>query len=243
MADYDHEEEEQIEALEAWWKENGNSVIWGIAIGFAVLFGWRSWQNYQFQQSQVASGLYDAVMIASKQTNPQQADDYTQKILNDYTNTGYAPLASLLKASRQVAAGDLQTAQANLQWVIDNASLPELKYIAQLRMAKLLINNNDFNGATTLLNAVTSPAFQSAVDELRGDMSLAQQKTTDAAAAYDKALQNEQLTQQHRNWLQLKRDNLGLQTGVVEASASLIPDVVAALPMASAVAQPTTVTP
>jgi len=81
------------------------------------------------------------------------------------------------------------------------------------------------------------------VDELRGDMSLAQQKTTDAAAAYDKALQNEQLTQQHRNWLQLKRDNLGLQTGVVEASASLIPDVVAALPMASAVAQPTTVTP
>lgn len=243
MADYDHEEEEQIEALEAWWKENGNSVIWGIVIGFAVLFGWRSWQNYQFQQSQVASGLYDAVMVASKQTNTQQADDYTQKILNDYTNTGYAPLAALLKASRQVAAGDAQTAQANLQWVIDNASLPELKYIAQLRMAKLLINNNDFNGATTLLNAVTSPAFQSAVDELRGDMSLAQQKPIDAADFYDKALKNEQLTQQHRSWLQLKRDNLGLQTGVVEASASLIPDVAAALPMASAVAQPTTVTP
>jgi predicted negative regulator of RcsB-dependent stress response len=243
VADYDHEEEEQIEALEAWWKENGTAVIWGIAVGFAVLFGWRSWQNYQFQQSQLASGLYDAVVVASHQPASPQLDDYTQKILNDYTNTGYAALVSLFKANRDVAANNSQAAQASLQWVIGNASLPELKQIAQLRMAKLLINNNDFNGATTLLNAVTGSAFQSAVEELRGDLAMAQQKPADAAAAYDKALQNEQLTQQHRQWLQLKRDNLGLQTGVVEASAGLIPDVAAALPMTPALAQPTTVTP
>jgi hypothetical protein len=26
VADYDHEEEEQIETLKAWWKENGSAV-------------------------------------------------------------------------------------------------------------------------------------------------------------------------------------------------------------------------
>lgn len=245
MADYDHEEEEQIEALEAWWKENGNAVIWGIAVGFAMLFGWRSWQNYQFEQSQVASGLYEVVMAASHQQNASQVDENIQKILTDYTNTGYASLTSLLKASRQVEAGQTQPAQASLQWVIDNASLPELKTIAQLRIAKLLINNNDFDGANKQLNSITIAAFQGAVEELRGDLFLAQQKPTEAIAAYEKALKDESLAQQHRQWLQLKRDNLGMQTQVVSASATLIPDVAAATPqtMMPALAQPTTVTP
>jgi len=245
VADYDHEEEEQIEALEAWWKENGNAVIWGIAAGFAVLFGWRGWQNYQFEQSQVASTLYDVVLSAPQPPNAAQTDENTQKILIDYTNTGYATLTSLLKASRQVEAGQPQPAQASLQWVIDNANLPELKIIAQLRMAKLLINNNDFDGANKQLNAITIAAFQGAVEELRGDLFLAQQKPTEAAAAYDKALKDEALAQQHRQWLQLKRDNLGMQTQVLSASASLIPDVAAATPqtMMPALAQPTTVNP
>lgn len=245
MADYDHEEEEQIEALEAWWKENGNAVIWGIVVGFAMLFGWRSWQNYQFEQSQVASGLYEVVMAASHQQNASQVDENIQKILTDYTNTGYASLTSLLKASRQVEAGQTQPAQASLQWVIDNASLPELKTIAQLRIAKLLINNNDFDGANKQLNSITIAAFQGAVEELRGDLFLAQQKPTEAIAAYEKALKDESLAQQHRQWLQLKRDNLGMQTQVVSASATLIPDVAAATPqtMMPALAQPTTVTP
>jgi len=129
--------------------------------------------------------------------------------------------------------------------VIDNASLPELKTIAQLRMAKLLINNNDFDGANKQLNSITIASFQGAVEELRGDLFLAQQKPTEAAAAYDKALKDEALAQQHRQWLQLKRDNLGMQTQVVSASATLIPDVAAATPqtMMPALAQPTTVTP
>lgn len=243
MADYDHEEEEQIEALEAWWKENGTAVIWGIAAGFAMLFGWRYWQNYQFQQSQVASSLYDIVLSAPQLPNSQQVDDNAQKILSEHTNTGYAALTSLLKASRHLEAGQTQPAQANLQWAIDNSSLPELKAIGHLRLAKLLINNNDFDGANKSLAAVTNAAFQSAVDELRGDMLVAQQKPTEAVAAYEKALKDESLAQQHRQWLQLKRDNLGSQA--VSASAGLIPDVAAATPqtMAPNLAQPITVSP
>jgi predicted negative regulator of RcsB-dependent stress response len=246
VADYDHEEEQQIEALEAWWKENGTSVMWGIAVGFAMLFGWRSWQNYQFQQSQVASTLYDVVLTVSHEKNTAQLDDNAQKILTDYTNTGYAALTSLLKASKQVESGQPQPAQASLQWVIDNAHLPELKAIAQLRMAKLLINNNDFDGANKYLSNVTNTAFQSAVEELRGDLLVAQQKPADAVAAYEKALKDEALAQQHRQWLQLKRDNLGMQTQVVAATAHLIPDA-ATLPPPQTItpdlAQPTTVNP
>lgn len=241
MADYDYEEQQQLETLRQWWKENGNSVIWGMVVGFAVLFGWRSWQDYQFQQSQVASTLYNTVLTLSREKNSTQFDDNAQKILTDYTNTGYAALTSLLKASRQVDNGQLQPAQASLQWVIDNATLPELKTIAQLRMAKLLINNHDFDGANNYLSSVTHTAFQSAVEELRGDGFVAQHRPADAVAAYEKALKDESLAQPHRQWLQLKRDSLGMQPQVFSAPITVIAQ--AAAPMTPAFAHSVTVTP
>ena len=37
------EEEEQIEAIRNWWKENGRSVIAGAVLGLAAIFGWQGW--------------------------------------------------------------------------------------------------------------------------------------------------------------------------------------------------------
>ena len=32
-------EEEQVEALKKWWKDNGTSVIAGVVLGFGIIFG------------------------------------------------------------------------------------------------------------------------------------------------------------------------------------------------------------
>ena len=36
-------EEEQVEAIKTWWKANGTSVIVGVVLGVAVIFGVRYW--------------------------------------------------------------------------------------------------------------------------------------------------------------------------------------------------------
>ena len=36
-------EEEQLEAIKRWWKENGTSLIAGVAIAAAGVFGWNAW--------------------------------------------------------------------------------------------------------------------------------------------------------------------------------------------------------
>ena len=46
MEDY-RTEEEQIEALKRWWSENGKSIVIGIALAGASVFGWRAWQDQQ----------------------------------------------------------------------------------------------------------------------------------------------------------------------------------------------------
>ena len=44
MADYETEEE-QIEALKDWWRENGNSLLIGVAVALVAVFGFRGWQT------------------------------------------------------------------------------------------------------------------------------------------------------------------------------------------------------
>jgi len=41
----DLSEKEQLDAMRAWWAENGSYVMGGIAVGIIVIFGWNRWQS------------------------------------------------------------------------------------------------------------------------------------------------------------------------------------------------------
>jgi predicted negative regulator of RcsB-dependent stress response len=42
---------EQVERLRTWWRENGWFVIGGVALGFLALFGWRQYGEYRIGQA------------------------------------------------------------------------------------------------------------------------------------------------------------------------------------------------
>ena len=52
MADFDLKtDDEKAEELKAWWKENGTSVIAGVALTIGGMFGYQQWQQYKLDQS------------------------------------------------------------------------------------------------------------------------------------------------------------------------------------------------
>ena len=55
-------EEEQVEALKSWWKENGKSLIMGVVIAVAAVFGWRGWNQYQDDFAANASAMYESIL-------------------------------------------------------------------------------------------------------------------------------------------------------------------------------------
>ena len=57
-------EEQQVEAIKDWWKENGKAVIIGAVVGLGGLFGWRYYQDSVIQASEAASQSYTTVMNA-----------------------------------------------------------------------------------------------------------------------------------------------------------------------------------
>ena len=44
---YTIEEEQELNQLKEWWKDNGKAIIAAFILGVGGMLGWRYWQSYQ----------------------------------------------------------------------------------------------------------------------------------------------------------------------------------------------------
>ncbi len=207
-------EEEQIEAIKSWWKENGRSLILAVAVAVAAVVGWQAWQKRIEVQSTNASVTYQELLqaVTALRSAP---DDEAQKttaehlagvLQDDYASTGYASLGSMLIARIAVDAGELDKALTQLDWVRQNAEDEELKQLATLRSARIKLAQGDAAAASSLLSEASGDYFTAAYDELRGDVLVAQGQVAQAREAYAQAL--EAASPQMRPVIQMKHDDL-----------------------------------
>ena len=210
MSTYDLEEQEQLAALKAWWREKGNTVI---AIATAVLAAvalWNGWNWYQRSQTVQAAALYDALQKAARASDLKATRDAAGSILENYPRTVYAPLAALISAKAQFQAGDLKTARAQLEWVIDHARTEEVRSIGRLRLANVLLDDNAPDDALKILGTKPEPGFEALYASLRGDIFVTQKKFAEGRTAYKAALEKADRTDASlRESLRLKLDALG----------------------------------
>ena len=64
----DLEEQEQLESLKHWWRDNGNVVTWIAIVVLLAVAGWFGWKNWQRKQAGEASVLYEQVQKAVDST-------------------------------------------------------------------------------------------------------------------------------------------------------------------------------
>ncbi len=196
-------DEEKAEDIKRWWKENGTSVIAGVALAIAGLFGWEYWQSNKIQNAEAASADY---LIASREADKAVAQQQLANLRDNYSSTPYAAMAALQSAKLHAEEGKDQEAATALQWVIDNSSEAEYQEVARLRLARVHIAMKKYDEALALTKYDYGDGFESLLDELRGDIFAAQSKVDDARKAYERAI----LTDGGANELiQMKLDNLG----------------------------------
>jgi predicted negative regulator of RcsB-dependent stress response len=182
-------DEEKLEQIKKWWSENGGSIITGIVLGLAVLFGTKAWFSYQERTAQTASNLYTVLMSAMESGDAAAVSQKTGVLISDYSDTPYASLGALALAREKIEAGDLQAAQAQLEWVLENSQSDIMRDTARLRLARVLIALENLDGAETLLGqAVTGNAFDPLYTEVRGDVYVARGDIAAANQAYQEAL-------------------------------------------------------
>lgn len=199
-------EEQQVEALKRWWKENGKLVITGLFLGGALVAGVRFYNQYNNERAESASYLFDQV-ISSEVDSKQDIKAIDQRLSAEYASTPYASLSALIVAKQQVKEGDLASARQKLEWVMTNSSNVELQHIARLRLLRILSSMNEYDQVLALANMDYPTSFAALYEELKGDAYLAKGDINQARIAYDKAML--QAGVQANRWLKLKRDDLG----------------------------------
>ncbi len=189
MSSFDFEEQEKMDRLKAWWAANGSIILLGLAFLVASIAGSRLWNHYQNQQTQQAADLYSVLQQqVEKGGDATKIRDAALLLTEGFTSSGYASRAALISAQASFKAGDLSTAKSMLQWVIDQSEETELKDLARLRLAGVLLDEQQYEQALSLLNTQHGTSFVGLYADLRGDALAAFGKEKEARDAYQQAL-------------------------------------------------------
>ncbi len=200
-------EEEQVEAIKKWWSENGRSIIGGIVLGLAAVFGWQAWTQHQGQTAAAASLRYEKMAQAIQQGNSESVLKQGEKIIADWPDSSYAIFAALDLARIKLEQGDADAAQTQYKWVLAQTGNPSLKQLARLRLARILVSKDDLDGADAVIAQADKDNLAGEFAVVRGDIARARQDYTAARAAYTDALSGEV---GNRQLIQMKLDNLAV---------------------------------
>jgi predicted negative regulator of RcsB-dependent stress response len=201
-------DDEKLAEVKKWWGENGGSIITGVVLGLAVLFGGKAWFAYQERNAETASNIYTTLMTALEGGDEQVVNERAAMLISDYSSTPYAALAALALARINIEADELEAAQSRLQWVMDNSDSDTMRDTARLRMARVLVAMGNLDAATSLLDqATTGTPFDPLYTEVRGDIDVARGDRVAANKAYQAALDATASDSPGRHLLQLKYDS------------------------------------
>jgi predicted negative regulator of RcsB-dependent stress response len=206
---YDLEEQEQLATIKAWWQQYGNLVMLAVTAALLTIAAFQGWRYYRQTQTVAALALYEQLERAQRAGEQKKVTDVAAQIIGRYGSTPYAVMAALSSAKAAAAGGDLAGAKAQLKWVMDNARDEDIRDIARLRLAGVLLDEKSYAEALTLVDAKVSESLVGLYAELKGDILSAQGKTTEARASYQLALDRSEGGSTYRATVQLKMDALG----------------------------------
>jgi predicted negative regulator of RcsB-dependent stress response len=131
-------------------------------------------------------------------------------LVEGFPRTLYAGMGALAAARFYIDRGDLKSARAQLQWVVERSSSDELRDIARLRLAGVLLDEKSYDEALAQLEAKHAPAMAAQYAALKGDILVAKGKAAEAKAAYRLALEkSDERSGAFRASVQLRLDALG----------------------------------
>lgn len=193
---YSIEEEQEINQLKDWWKENGKTIIVAFILGVGGMFGWRYWQTHQAEQIAQASAQYDT-LINSVQQDEQAKKANIEQFVQANSKTAYAVFALLDEAKKATEKQDFSAAEANLNQALTQSQDEVLTSIVALRLSAVQFQLGQLDNALSTLNQVKGESFNARKAILTGDIQVAKGDKVAAKNSFEQAQQSgSQLEQQ-----------------------------------------------
>ena len=182
-------EDDDAQRIRAWWKKNGMGIVAGVVIGVVSVGGFKGWQTYTESRALSASSVFQEMLEYDRSGAIERARDSAETLVKDYRATPYGDLAYLMLAKLAAKNSDLPAAMEALTNVMTKSKDPSMRQIARLRLSQVNLLAGDLVRAHQLATTDDVGGFESEYPEVLGDVLFAQHNYSEAAEAYDRALQ------------------------------------------------------
>ncbi len=206
---YDLEEQEQIASIKAWWNQYGNLITWVLIIALGAFAAWTGWTTYQRTQTAQAAQLYDELQKAAVAKDNAKVQRVAADMEDKFGRTAYAQMGALAAAKSAFESNDAKAARLQLEWVVKHGLNDEYKAIAKIRLAGIFLDEKAYDEGLKVLSGDFPAPFAASVADRKGDILVAQNKLTEARAAYQTALEKMDEKSPGRQLVQLKLDAIG----------------------------------
>jgi predicted negative regulator of RcsB-dependent stress response len=181
-------EKEQIEAIRTWWSEYYLVVIAGIVIAVGGMFGFNYYKHSRLDAQVAGSELFEALAQQVGDGNLDAAEAVASDLVTKYPTTAYAAQSRLAMARLYMDKNRDQDAVDMLRELLAMGDNDELKSVARLRLARVLLYQDQPQEVVDLLAAADDAAFAGLNAEVLGDAYAALGDNANTADAYRRAL-------------------------------------------------------
>lgn len=204
MSNHQIDEYELGERTRSWFKDNSGSLITGITLGLACIFGYQWWQGNTDKKQSEAGLQYQAFVEAADKKDPVKSKIVLDLMQSKYADTPYVSYAVLRQAELLQSTGKNDEAIKLLEANIAKVSDPGVNELYHLRIARLHLNSGKAELALKQLTNIKDSIYIASAEEIRGDAHMAMGKRELASASYVKALTATDEATPLRNIVELK---------------------------------------
>ena len=197
MAEYSSDEE-RFSAFVNFFKDHKNTLLIGFLFLASILVSSISYKSYNTSKNLKAAEIYDAWFVNLSADSASASDDKENfnKLQEQYSNTGYAQLARMIRGSSLAREGDLDAALIDFKELLDISSgffgNDMLNSIAKINIARIELSKENYSNALKVLESFNSESEHPLVYEVKGDALAGLKKNDLALDQYSLALENSQ---------------------------------------------------
>jgi predicted negative regulator of RcsB-dependent stress response len=181
-------DDEQLENVKRVVAENWLWVAGGVVLGAALIFGYRYYESYRNDRALRAAARFEELTSALARDDQGKLRQVADGLIKEFPTSPYADQAQLVLARLSVDNGKLADAIAPLTQVMSSSKDSELRHIARLRLARVVIAEGKPDDAIKTLAEDTWGAFAGQAHEVRGDAFYAKHDVQGAMKEYQAAL-------------------------------------------------------
>lgn len=211
---------ERIDWLRAKAKEYLPSALAGLAIAFALIYGWRQYHSWQDNQALNAGQKYALGLDALSRGDHEGAVRIAAELKSGYSRAPYVDLLELAIARFDVEQSKLDEAARRLEALEKGARDPDLRTIARLRLARVERAEGKPDLALATLAGGPAGGNDPAYADVRGDVLADKGDKSGALTAWRAALEAKTPGAINRELVELKIAALGVPPAAATPAAT-----------------------